>query len=239
MGAEEHYQGNELELFRVATNWKQYIRSQTSDYLMGDVLEVGAGFGGTTSVLHDSQVESWTCLEPDAALASQLTTHVGELRDRHGRAPQAITGTLQSLAREPAFDCILYIDVLEHIEDDAAELIEAAARLRPSGWLLVLSPAHQRLYTPFDRAIGHFRRYDRRMITSCAPPECVLRRVRYLDSVGMLASAGNLLLLRRAMPTKGQIALWDGVMVPCSKLVDRVLGYLLGKSILAIWQKNP
>ena len=43
----------------------------------------------------------------------------------------------------PCFDCILYIDVLEHIENDRQELIEAKKRLKPGGRLIILAPAHQ------------------------------------------------------------------------------------------------
>ena len=47
-----------------------------------------------------------------------------------------------TLPAEAKFDAILYIDVLEHIEDDRAEMARAAARLKPGGALIVLAPAH-------------------------------------------------------------------------------------------------
>ncbi|MEW9808604.1 hypothetical protein [Mesorhizobium marinum] len=40
------------------------------------------------------------------------------------------------------------------------------------------------------------------------------------------------------MPTKAQVATWDRLMVPLSRVADPVLGYSLGKSILAVWQKH-
>ena len=42
------------------------------------------------------------------------------------------------------------------------ELARVAAAAEAGRPVVVLSPAHQWLYTPFDRAIGHFRRYTRR-----------------------------------------------------------------------------
>ena len=53
----------------------------------------------------------------------------------------------------------------------------------------MLSPAHQRLFSPFDAAIGHFRRYSRSMLRGISPPDLRLERLRYLDSVGLTASA--------------------------------------------------
>ena len=72
------YQGKELDVFAAATHWKNYFRGILAPYLKGDVLEVGAGIGGTTVVLHDGSVASWTCLEPDAGLAHQLEKRLVE-----------------------------------------------------------------------------------------------------------------------------------------------------------------
>ena len=60
----------------------------------------------------------------------------------------------------------------EHIENDREELERAAARLRPGGRVIVLAPAHQWLFTPFDAAIAHFRRYNRSMMRNLRPPGC-------------------------------------------------------------------
>jgi hypothetical protein len=130
------------------------------------------------------------------------------------------------------------MDVIEHIEDDAAELRRAAGLLRPNGVIVVLSPAHQWLYTPFDKAIGHYRRYTAARMVAITPPGTRLERNRYLDSVGMLASLGNKLVLNASQPKLKQILLWDRVMVPLSRLVDPLTLYCLGKSVLGIYRKT-
>lgn len=101
----------------------------------------------------------------------------------------------------------------------------------------MLCPAHQFLFTPFDAAIGHHRRYDAPRLRAVAPPSLELERCIYLDAVGMLASLGNKLLLRSASPTEGQIQLWDRLMVPLSTHLDGWLGHRLGKSVLAVWRR--
>ncbi len=118
------------------------------------------------------------------------------------------------LQASESFDTIVYIDVLEHIEDDAGELKLAARRLRRGGRIVVLSPAHQFLYTPFDAAIGHFRRYNRSSLRKISPPGLELEKLFYLDAFGIAASAMNRLLLRQSMPTKAQIETWDKWIVP-------------------------
>ena len=93
-------------------------------------------------------MRSIRCLEPDEALASQLRTAVRGQARRH-----VSVGTISSVAGQ-LFDAVLYIDVLEHIEDDKSELACAIRLIRPGGRLIVLAPAHQALYSPFDKAIG-------------------------------------------------------------------------------------
>lgn len=231
-----HYPGSELHLFRDAHNWKAYLSRQLKPFISGRVLEVGAGLGATTRKLHDGQAESWTCLEPDETMAEALPELTHDLLDRHGNSPEIVAGTLREVAHARTFDTILYIDVLEHIEQDAVELELARERLAPGGRIVVLSPAMQWLFSPFDASIGHYRRYTKATLSALAPAGTVVRCERYLDLVGVLASGANRLLLRSSMPTRSQISLWDRWMVPLSERVDPWLGYRLGKSVLCVFQ---
>jgi len=232
-----HYVGSELDLFAEAKVWKSYVGKQVSPYLGPAVLEVGAGQGGTTRFLARPNVQRWVCLEPDPALAERLGQVIAD-----GTLPatcEVVVGTLDQVPESSLFDTILYMDVVEHIEKDQEELARAAAHLRPGGHLVVLSPAHQWLYTPFDRAIGHYRRYSRATLRALTPPGLSLVRLSYLDSIGMAASLGNRLVLQSAMPNARQIAFWDRFAVRLSRVFDPLLGYRLGKSVLGVWRKPP
>ncbi len=228
------YVGAELDLFAAATNWKTYWSRQIQPFIRGDVLEVGAGIGSNTRFLDHGGTERWVCLEPDASLVTELVRNLEETE--RARPYEAVCGTLGSLAGQ-RFDAILYVDVLEHIERDADELLQAASHLRPEGHLIVLSPAHQSLFSPFDAAIGHFRRYDKSSLREISPPGLRLERMRYLDCVGLILSAGNMLLLRQSMPTKAQLRFWDRRAVPASRILDRLFLYFAGKTIIAVWRK--
>jgi len=229
----QKYIGNELELFQFATNWKSYFRSQIRAYIRGDVLEVGAGLGGTTRLLANADCRSWTCLEPDAALLSQIESIESELPLR----PRCVLGTIDQLPADARFDCILYIDVMEHIGDDAAEFARAAGRLKPGGVLVILSPAHQFLYTNFDRVIGHHRRYTKPSLLRAAGNLLTLERLFYLDSFGIAASLSNT-FLKQSMPRLWQIKVWDRCLVPCSRVFDPLLGRTVGKTIIGVWRRD-
>jgi len=228
------YGGNELELFAEATNWKRYVARHISRFITGRVLEVGAGIGSNITQLIHAKVQDWLALEPDAELAGEI-----ERRLRQNTLPSQCrvqVGTTADIPPHRAFDTILYIDVLEHIEDDRGEVARAAALLRPGGRIVVLGPAHQFLYSPFDQSIGHFRRYNLMSLERLTPDGCVVEAGFMLDSIGFFASLANRFVLRSAMPTKAQIATWDRTIVPLSRLVDPLSCYRFGKSAVMVWR---
>jgi hypothetical protein len=229
------YIGTELELFAQAKNWKNYIRFLLRQYIRGDVLEVGAGMGSNTKLLSHSQYSQWLCLEPDFELFQRLEQTIAANALINCDAQN---GTVDSLNQGQVFDSILYTDVLEHIEDDGTEIIKAAQHLKVDGNLIVLGPAHQWLFTPFDAAIGHYRRYNKPMLKKILPEEIEIIKFVYLDCIGLLASLANKLVLKQSQPTLKQIKIWDQWMVPLSKKLDPATGYRLGKSILLVGRKR-
>lgn len=231
--SEFRYVGSELELFAGARNWKSYWASQIRPYLRGDVLEVGAGIGASTAQLCPRAAGRVVCLEPDAALAARLeqTLRGDAALQQHS----VLCGTTQNVSDQ--FDTVVYIDVLEHVEDDRKELQRASALMKPGGHLIVISPAHLLFYSAFDRSIGHFRRYNKRMLREITPPGLKLERLRYLDSTGLLASLANRFVLRQSLPTRAQLRLWDRWMIPLSRIADPLSFYALGKTVLAVWSK--
>ncbi len=229
------YAGTELETFALASNWKAYYRDLLSEYIAGDVLEVGAGIGSTTVSLCRCGHRRWVCLEPDPELAKKIAI----LREAK-QLPDCFeirVGTVEDLDEREKFDTISYIDVLEHIQEDGKEAREAARRLRSGGHLIVLSPAHPALYTTFDAAIGHYRRYTKQSLSRVVPEEMKVRKLFYADSIGLIASLSNRYVLKSAMPTRSQILLWDRVLVRLSRLFDGLFFYRIGKSVIGVWQK--
>jgi SAM-dependent methyltransferase len=236
MTADYSYSGTELGEAAQATNWKAYFRSRIERFIVGDVLEVGAGLGGTTIRLRDDRQDSWLCLEPDSTLAARLDS---TLQENPSSVPtRVVVGSLDALDSATRFDCILYIDVLEHIQDDAGELQRAARHLAPGGALVVLCPAFMILFSELDRAVGHYRRYTKRTLASVFPASLELVELFYLDSLGMLASLANRFFLRQGAPNERQFKFWDRRIIPISRFVDRLVFHSIGRSVIAVY-RNP
>jgi SAM-dependent methyltransferase len=228
------YVGSELDLFATAMQWKRYVRDRLTPHIKGRTLEVGAGIGAFTEVLAPIAPDGWCCLEPDASLVAQI-----ERRREAGRVPataSVICGTLSDLPEDSTYDTIMYLDVIEHIADDAEEAAHAAARLSRGGCLIVLAPAFQSVYSPFDAAIGHHRRYTSTTLERIRPTNLRTLAAYYMDAPGLVLSLANRLLLRSAAPKPGQIAFWDSRIVPMARWLDPLVGRTFGRSVVAIWQ---
>jgi len=61
--------------------------------------------------------------------------------------------------KDGAFDLVTSLDVIEHVEDDQAALIELYRVLKPGGSLVVTVPAYMLLWSQHDIALHHKRRY--------------------------------------------------------------------------------
>ena len=227
---ESAYVGSELELFAAATRWKSYFARALGAWIRGDVLEVGAGIGSNTRFLYGPHVGSWCCLEPDETLATKARHAVSALH-----ACSVRVGTTASEA-PGRYDTVLHRRARTH----RGRSHRNRARHEPFAARRAFDRARARaqaLYSEFDRAIGHFRRYDATSLTAAGAPGSKLVRAFYLDSVGMLASLANRTLLKSSRPSAAQIGTWDRILVPMSRLLDPCFGRRLGKSVVAVWQR--
>jgi len=116
------------------------------------VLEMGCGNGNVLRFLEKA------C---SGATAIGMDLYGEGLAFARGRvASPLIQGDVRCAPFATAFELIGMFDVLEHISDDLAILKHTKTLLAPNGRLLLTVPAHQFLWSDFDVAAGHCRRYE-------------------------------------------------------------------------------
>jgi len=231
-----NYRGKELDLFSEVTIWKRYWKDAIHEFLGSHILEVGSGLGASVEIFADDSFSTWLGLEPDPDMVALLKERKGE-----GEFPnwcEFKQGAIRDLADSAQFDTILYIDVLEHIQDDGAEIELAANHVKISGYIVVIAPSHQFLYSEFDSSVGHIKRYDNHSLRALTPRGFSVVDSKYLDSVGLLASLGNRFILHSSIPSRRQLWIWDKILVRLSRVVDPLVRYSIGKSILFVWQRD-
>ena len=76
---------------------------------------------------------------------------------------------------------VLALDVIEHIEDDLRTLTECCRILKGGGSLIVTVPAFMMLWSPWDDALGHRRRYTVSMLAEKVQQTgLTTRRITYM-----------------------------------------------------------
>ena len=59
-----------------------------------------------------------------------------------------------------AFDSVVCLNVVEHVEDDLGALRNIFSALKPGGRAMILVPQDQKAYGTLDEVLGHYRRYS-------------------------------------------------------------------------------
>lgn len=205
-------------------NW---LHSSLLPKPVNTVLEVGAGTGTMTLLFaQDAQV---VAVEPSSQAVTALRHNVGNLDN------VVVLESLEQLEEGRNFDRIVLVNVLEHVLDDVSLLKALRKWLAPEGQVLVLSPAHNCLYSTFDASIGHVRRYTRKSLEatmSLAGYPNV--SCRYFNSVGALAWLAVNRLLGTTDASDTTTRFYDYFIVPISKLIDNLRVRPFGQSVIGV-----
>ncbi len=233
----------ELEYYHNDVFGSQILIRLFEQQLGNRVLEVGAGVGHITVELA-RHAEVVVALEPSPTLFAELverTRNIPNIEVHNSTLEQFIglrKGNLRT-SSITSFDSVVYINVLEHIKDDVAEVQRARSFLATTGKVLIVVPAHQWLYAEVDRRSGHFRRYSRSVLSDCLSAAGLkVGWIRYFDAVGLLPYL-VLYKWRRSTAVSGTNAIvYSRLVLPLSALLYRLtLGRLVGKNLVAVAQQ--
>ncbi|MBO0798430.1 MAG: class I SAM-dependent methyltransferase [Blastocatellia bacterium] len=214
--------------------YNHWIFEQIAEALGNRILEVGSGTGNITQFL---------CANGSEVMATDVSpVFRGILQRSFGEFPNVSVGAFDLTAKALAelrksFDTIVCLNVLEHIEDDSYALEQMNEVLIPGGKLALLVPAHRILYGEFDRALGHYRRYEKSELTGKLKGAGFrICKMKFFSMVAALPWLINGRLLKRDYLPIGQADLANR-LVPLLKL-ERLIGPPFGLSLIAIGEKS-
>jgi SAM-dependent methyltransferase len=167
------------------------LNHATSGWQPGRFLEIGAGTGRLTAGFL-TRGFTGTCYDVGAATRDLLRRNLSPFGAR--------IQVIDSLAdvTTGSFDYVFAFEVLEHIDPDAETLRSWASFLKPLGRILISVPAHMRKYSAEDRAVGHYRRYEKKQLSQLLE-NAGCTRVRVLSygfPIAILTRRGNQVLSR-------------------------------------------
>ena len=219
------YDGWELEYFDRAINFRNYQFDILKKYIKGIVAEVGPGNG--------SFLKYYLPLAEQIDLYEPSNNFIDNLKKIKNQKTSIINNNFTQ--KDNAYDTILYLDVLEHIENDENELEIAFKSLKKGGALIVNVPAFQHLYSQFDKDIDHFRRYSKNDLKKLTNKfKFSKTKLIYYDSIGYFLSIGSKLITKNYLNNfEKKIKIWDTLM-PISKIIDLIIFNLIGKSLIMI-----
>jgi SAM-dependent methyltransferase len=229
------YNGKDLEAMSFAVNYHEWILDEFRRFLGKRVVEVGAGTGSFSELLLREKPESLILVEPSemfAALRANISAIETETAITFHRAIFA------GIADRIDADSIVYVNVLEHIEDDRGELEIIYRALKPGGRLFIFVPALRALFGEFDRRIGHFRRYRKKEIEEkCRAAGFRILKSKYFDLAGIFPWFVKYKLLGSDSLESGAVTFYDKFAVPIVQKFEKILPAPIGKNVLMIVEK--
>ncbi len=155
----ENHLARQLELgddfFWHRVRWS-VVSSQLPERGAFDLVDCGAGTGILGRYLKRHRPEArYRFIEPIPKLEARLVESFGQ--ENLVDANEPLDG----------IDYVAMLDVLEHIEDDHGFMSGLAGRMPSGSRLLLTVPAMPRLWSAWDVALGHYRRYRRDTLSTC------------------------------------------------------------------------
>jgi len=234
---QERYAANDLETMLQARRYSAHLFNLLRPHVGARVLEVGSGIGTMSRQLADV-AELIVGLEPNPHCASLIQHTVGQHANFALR-----TCHLEECDRDEIasyrFDTVVCVNVLEHIEDDAAALRTFRDVIVPNGRVLIFVPAVQAAYGPLDAELGHHRRYSRHGLSRLfAEAGLKILTLRYTNPIGLLGWLYNAHVAKSTAHSPFQVELFDKLVAPWALPLERLVTPPIGLSLFAVGERS-
>jgi len=225
-----------LDAMEQAPKFNRWMYESIRPWLGRRVAELGVGRGNLSRHIKEHE---------HVLLTDYRTDYLEGLREKWRHHPHLTIGKLDMTSRDDfeqlrkfAPESVVFLNVLEHIEDDRAVLANLYATVPEGCRLVVLVPFNPRLYSDFDRALGHFRRYDSGELDGkMREAGFSVEHQFFFNKVGVIAW-----YVANTLGGQGALKPWQlriyNMLTPVFRMLDRVLP-MPGLSTVVIGRKSP
>ncbi|MBC8034032.1 MAG: class I SAM-dependent methyltransferase [Chitinophagaceae bacterium] len=228
-----------LELFADAHNFNRWMLHSIVVYCQGHILEIGSGIGNISALLlqHFTQVT-----------LSDLRLEYCDLLKEKFKGNNHLRGVMQIDLAAPnfeetysdhlfKFDTVVLLNVIEHIEDDHLAIENCRKLLKTNGNMIILVPAFQALYNPFDRQLGHYRRYTSKSLAALiSSADLEITHTKYFNFIGIGGWLFSGSLLRKRIIPGRQLRIFN-TLIPLFRFFDRYAAGIAGLSVIAVGKR--
>ncbi len=227
------------ESMEFANNYNNWILSKFLPYTGSTLLEIGTGQGNFKKYLEE-KVKTYVSLDIDDKVIERA-----RLRDpqRIYEVADISSPDILKLRDKYKFDAVICVNVLEHVPDHKAGLINMMELLNPGGHLLLFVPSFMHLYNDLDKLAGHLRRYKKNQIKELLgnSPNYEIVINEYFNPVGAFGWWVNKFKTHKNINSKNvnsQVLIFDKYVVPFSKFFNPLFKAFWGQSLYCVIKKK-
>jgi len=226
-------------------NWDMLQFNQFRDYLYGNILEVGAGFGRISRlVTKHINYNSLTLTEPSPLFFNRLKNNF-----KNDQTVYVADQVIEKLAvtNNEHFDVVYSVHVLEHIENDKEFLVTSLKLVKNGGYLITAVPALNFLFSTLDKEIGHYRRYDKRMFKQLIEGlDVEIVNIHYNDFLGVIGSFFVSKIGKKNYQGSEEskksfvqlVAFYSKYVVPFSLFIEKIIKPPIGLNLTVVLRKK-
>ncbi len=216
-----------LESIAIASNYNNYLKEifflnlEKND----NILDFGAGYGIITKMLDDLGFNV-KAVEKNKKAIQELSKKGIETFTKIGDIKNSI-------------DCIISLNVLEHIEDDNAVIADFYNLLPKGGKLLLYLPASNIVWTDLDNKVNHKRRYQKKDLKKLLISNSFqIKQLYFVDFIGWVVLLTSKILRINLNFEKRSIKFYDKYIFKSFKFLDIFTKNIIGKNLFVIAIKN-
>ncbi len=228
----------QVEITSLAVNYYRWLIEEIVKHCGGIVFEVGSGTGIIAEGISRSG-KRVIANEVDVAMCRHLRERF-KGNENIMVVEGDVVGNLSECLKlkDAGIDTVLMVNVLEHFKDDIRVLTNVKEVFNGSGRLILYVPAYEFLYSPFDRVLGHYRRYSKRSLMRVI--ELAGYRVRLIKAMHLTGIPGWFLykVIGVRSHNPAFMKLYDRYVIPFSRLIEKLIRGTVGLSYFCVAECN-